>query len=94
MLALISEIGKYALFFSAGLVLVVTASSFVVFLRQGPGRIADLRRLGLNLSNWWKGELPKKDAGSNINTIEGLQIEVENGDLRRVRQTRTISSEI
>lgn len=94
MLAIISEIGKYALFLGAGVALVVTASSFVVFLRQGPGRIADLRRLGLNPTSWWKGEMPKKDAGSNINTIEGLQIEVDNGELRAVKQTRTISSEI
>ena len=94
MLEMIGEIGKYAAFVGIGLVSVVTIASFAVFLRHGPGRIAELRRLGLTVPNWWKGELPKRDAGSNIHTLEGLQIEVHDGELKAVKQTRAISSEI
>lgn len=94
MLAIVSEIAKYVAFLAAGIASVVTIASFAVFLRHGPGRIAELRRLGLTLPNWWKGKLPKHDAGSNIHTLEGLQIEVHDGELKAVKQTRAISSEI
>ncbi len=94
MFAVMSEIGRYALFAIASLLFAVTFASFISFVFQGPGRIASLGRLGLSFTSWWRGELPKRDLGSSINTIEGLKIDVENGELKSIKQTRTLSSEI
>jgi hypothetical protein len=89
-----SELASTALFVVFGVCAVTSATVLLRLLRQGPGEISNLRRKGFGVRAMLSGELPKPNTGSTIDVMEGLEFIAHQGQIGKVRQTRTISREI
>lgn len=94
MLDLIIEISLLILLIILGLFAILSMSVLMRIVRYGPSGIAALKGKGFGLPAFFKGDMPKQEAGANIEVIEGIELLARDGKIERFRQTRALSEEI
>lgn len=72
----------------------VAISTLFATISQGPSEIKRIERSGFGLKAMFNGTFEKENNGSTIDIIEGLEFVSNDGNLSKVRQTRTISDEV
>jgi len=81
-------------FVGFGCLAVMIIAVLCKIVREGPSEIRKLRRQGYGVEAAFRGNVIKSDAGTTIDVKEGLEFIADQGRLRSIRQTRTISNDI